>query len=323
MMRESELLSQIRAVFDQDVTKPEIIVGNGDDGAVISTHGKLIVATDVAVEGVHFRREWSSGFEVGRKITAANLADICAMGGWPEFLLVTAVIPDRWAGEALALAEGIAHEANLVGATVVGGDLSHGKELSISITAMGHCDKTLQRSGAKIGDSVVVSKIPGWSAAGLELLKAGKKIVTELQNRAISEHRTPTLEYEKYHSAISPLSCAIDVSDGLVIDSSRIAQASDVTIELDSKFLVDEDLAKLAESMSSNAMEWTLNGGEDHVLLGTTSHPELCRGFYVIGRVGERTKSLVTLDGAAISLQGYEHQWRPERADVSERPFQP
>ncbi|NDG09572.1 MAG: thiamine-phosphate kinase, partial [Actinobacteria bacterium] len=91
-MREAELIEQIQSIFAR-TGKANLIVPNGDDGAVFTSEKQVVACADVAVEGVHFRPKWSSLFEVGRKITAANLADICAMGGWPNFLLVTVVLP--------------------------------------------------------------------------------------------------------------------------------------------------------------------------------------------------------------------------------------
>ena len=208
-MRESELLQRIRAIFDRPSAQSnnsgqdQLIVGNGDDGAIFRTSDSgVVVATDVAVEGVHFRKEWSSGFEIGRKITAANLADICAMGGWPTFLLVSAVIPDTWIDQAEKIAQGIVYESDLVGAQVIGGDLSNGRDLTISITALGNVEHQLLRSGARVGESVVVSSIPGWSAAGLSLLKSGSSLNSPLAQRAISQHKSPNLEYAKYRSEI-------------------------------------------------------------------------------------------------------------------------
>lgn len=304
-MQESELLARIRAIFDRHQSKRDLIVDNGDDGAIFAPAGReVIVAADVAVEGIHFRREWSSPIDIGRKITAANLADICAMGGWPEYLIVTAVIPQRWIGDVEEIARGIAMEAELVGAAIIGGDLATGDQLSISITAIGYCEKKLLRSGAKIGDAIVVSHIPGWSAAGLDLLRIGKRNVSTLEARAIEQHRHPSIPYSKYRSSFEALHCATDISDGLIIDSSHLAKASTVTFNLHSEFLVDNELATLGDSR-----HWILSGGEDHVLLGTSDDPGSCQGFIVIGEVVSGNGE-VRLDGEEIGSAGFQHQWK-------------
>jgi thiamine-monophosphate kinase len=99
-LREAELIEQIQSIFAR-TGKANLVVPNGDDGAVFTSEKQVVACADVAVEGVHFRPKWSSLFEVGRKITAANLADICAMGGWPNFLLVTVVLPEKYLSNAL------------------------------------------------------------------------------------------------------------------------------------------------------------------------------------------------------------------------------
>jgi thiamine-monophosphate kinase len=300
-LREAELIGQIQAIFAR-TGKANLVVPNGDDGAVFTSEKQVVACADVAVEGVHFKPEWSSLFEVGRKITAANLADICAMGGWPNFLLVTVVLPEKYLSGALDLAKGIAQEADLVGAQVIGGDLSTGTELSISITALGETTKPLLRFGAKVGDSLYVSSLPGLSAAGLFLLNSGKEIGTELARKAVLQHKAPTIEYQKYRNIFAKLNCAIDVSDGLVSDAAHLAKASNVRIDLNSKILSRSELKELD---AANYLDWVLNGGEDHVLLGTST--EAAPGFIEIGNVLEGSE--VTLDGKEITAGGFAHSW--------------
>lgn len=300
-MEERELLGEIQAIFAR-TRKPNLLVPNGDDGAVFRSEGNVIACADVAVEGVHFNLEWSSLFEVGRKITAANLADVCAMGGWPTFLLVTVVLPKRLLSGALDLAKGIAHEADLVGAQVIGGDLSEGNELSISITALGETQRSILRSGAKVGDLVMVSELPGFSAAGLSLLRSSADFNSELASRAVAQHKAPSINYEKYRAAFNHLNSAIDISDGLVTDAGHIAESSGVNLDLSREALASSELKELDKE---NFIEWVLGGGEDHVLLVTAA--ESIPGFQVIGRV--QAGSGVSLDGKEISGRGYSHRW--------------
>ena len=304
-MREEVLLAQLREVFDRHSRKPDLVVDNGDDGAIFAPQGKeVVIAADVAVEGVHFKREWSSSFDIARKITAANLADICAMGGWPQYLLVTAVIPSGWLEESIEIAQGIVHEANLVDAAVIGGDLSTGHELSLSITAVGYVEKKLLRSGARPGQYVVVSHRPGWSAAGLDLLRRGEKSDSPQKLRAISAHMIPEIPYDHYRSAFPYLSSATDTSDSLLIDLGHIAQSSKVSIDIDYSSLVDPELEVLGD-----CRDWILNGGEDHVLVGTTDHPEKCPKFIVIGKVKEGSGEIF-LDGTLVERSGFQHEWK-------------
>lgn len=300
-MKEAELISKVQATFRR--TKgADLLVPNGDDGAVFSAADQVVISADVAVEGVHFDLNWSSYREIGRKITAANLADICAMGGWPEYLLVTVVLAERHLPGVLELAEGIASEADLVGAEVIGGDISKGNELSISITALGQTKRPIRRSGAKVGERVLVSSLPGYSAAGLHLLKTESNLDTDLKRAAVSIHKAPVLEYSKFQSAFSKLSSAIDISDGLLVDAGHIANASGVCIELTSEPLRESPLKEIDDA---RFLQWILTGGEDHLLLGTASEP--IEGFVEVGRVS--AGSGIKLDGQAITVAGYSHDW--------------
>ena len=301
-MKEAELLGQIQAIFARPA-KPNLSVPNGDDGAVFKYNKEVIACADVAVEGVHFKPEWSSLYEVGRKITAANLADVCAMGGWPEFVLVTVVLPEKYLGSVTELAKGIAFESDLVGAQVIGGDISSGQQLSISITALGETTRPLLRSGARVGDSVYVSHLPGLSAAGLALLKQGKVASSKIEEGAISQHKVPNVSYLKYRESFAKLNSAIDISDGLVIDAGHIASASGVGIDLNSEALKGSELKEID---GEQFFDWVLNGGEDHVLMGTTS--EEVAGFIKIGKV--LSGSGVTLDGNEIAAGGFTHSWK-------------
>jgi len=314
-VREREVLDRIRAIFDatriSTDTAGKVIVGNGDDGAVLQLSEKTVLSTDMSVEGIHFRTAWSSPEEIGRKITAANLADICAMGGWPEFILVSVAFPSRYLNSLEKLAEGIAKEAEKVGARVVGGDLSQGPELVISITAIGKTSQPILRSGAKVGDVVVVSHLPGYSAAGLLLLGQGNEIKNELEVRAVEAHCAPSLDYLKYQSAFGHLNSATDISDGLIVDASHIASASHVAIELDTSMLMTQaDFGKLQTLCGdkNQALEMVLTGGEDHVLLGTTNSPEKLPGFLEIGRVVAGHG--IYVDGTKRDGEtGYQHSW--------------
>lgn len=305
-MKEAELLGQLQAIFKRP-RKSNLIVPNGDDGAVFSANGDVIACADVAVEGVHFNLDWSSFFEVGRKITAANLADICAMGGWPEFLLVTVTLSERHLEGATELARGIAAEADLVGAEVIGGDISSGEQLSISITALGRTEKPILRSGAKVGDRVVISHLPGLSAAGLQLLSKSVELDSELKRRAVAQHKSPFIDYDRYQKAYPDLNSAIDVSDGLIIDAEHIASSSGVQIRIEVDALKSSELKELDPD---NYLRWVLSGGEDHALLGTSSR--LVPGFIEIGSVVSGSGVALNgkeLQGEELRAGGWSHSW--------------
>jgi thiamine-monophosphate kinase len=234
----------------------------------------------MAIEGVHFNRKWSTLREIGAKITAANLADIYAMGGDPKYLLVSAgLTADFGITQITELAQGIAEEAALVGASVVGGDISRAEQLVISISVFGEVEKPITRSAAKVGDSVVISGLPGKSAAGLNQLQSG---VTD--SPFISAHKKPIVNYllaKKFRNVNS----MCDVSDGLLSELNHIASASGVGIELDSKLIADiPGFKELEAGAQSDVWELVLSGGEDHVFVATTS-TEIPEGAFVIGKV--------------------------------------
>src|SRR4051794_22370568 len=241
----------IRAVVARLGTFPHVLLGPGDDAAVVAApDGRVVATTDVLVEGVHFRRDWSSAYDVGRKAAAANLADVAAMGAVGTALLVglaaPADLPVSWA---LGLADGLRDEAAVVGAAVVGGDVVRSEALVVSVTALGDLQgrAPVTRAGARAGDVVVLAGEVGRSAAGLELLEAGTT-----DGELVAAHRQPAPPYDLGPVlALAGATAMCDVSDGLLSDAGHIAAASGVQLDLDP------------------ADELVLTGGEDHALLAT------------------------------------------------------
>ena len=283
---ESEFIGALKEIFA--TSDPRIIVGIGDDGAVVtSPKSSTILAADMAVEGVHFNRAWSTLSQIGAKITAANLADIYAMGGSADYLLVSAALPkDFKLAELKELAVGIKNEAEKVGAHIVGGDISSASELVISISAFGQVENLITRSGAKVGDTVILSNLTGNSAAGLVELNLGIK-----KGPFVAAHLQPIVKYEiarEFASGSTRVNSMSDVSDGLFSELSNIAASSNVGIELDPKLMAAlagfGTLSFTAEQYGIDIWEWILNGGEDHAFVATTSNP-LPEGAIKIGQV--------------------------------------
>lgn len=317
-MLEAEVLQRVRAIFDQIANPEDLLVPNGDDGAVIAAGDKKIVlSTDMAVEGVHFNLQWSNPQQIGRKITAANLADICAMGGWPKYLLVALAFPKTFLPHLEDLAKGIVEEAKKVGAKVIGGDISTGEKVVISITAYGEAQKVLTRSAAQLGDLVLVSNLPGWSAAGLQLLQSGE-VEKEISKKAVGQHLAPEIEYQKYRAAFESAHAATDISDGLLLDALNIGTASRLGIKLNSQLIkqtpqflelqrVGERFNSFASNFDSMAMEWVLTGGEDHELLITAANE--VNGYLAIGHVVAETGVWIDEKKLTTEEMGFAHQW--------------
>ena len=271
-------------------TSDAVLLGPGDDAALLAfADGRVVATTDVLVEDVHFRRDWSSAYQIGRKAAAANLADISAMGGTAAALLVGLAVPaDVEIAWLLELADGLRDEAAVVGAVIVGGDTVRSEQVVVSVTALGGLSGApVTRSGARPGDLVVLAGRLGWSAAGLEQLHQG--ITT---GPLVDAHRVPTPPYDAGpRLAAAGATAMCDVSDGLVHDLSRIALASGVRIELDGDLLPDDVPRR-----------HVLLGGEDHALVATIASP--VAGLRVIGRVTEGEG--VAVDGEQVE-QGWEH----------------
>lgn len=262
---EEQVIEVLAEVFSSN--DPRLILGIGDDAALVRGEGQQILTTDVAVEGIHFRSDWSSAFEIGRRIAAANIADVLSMNGRCDYLLVAATLTGEetldWIRE---LAIGIQHEATRAHAIVVGGDLARSNTLSIAITAIGSTTHPITRSGAKPGDSIYLSSLTGWSAAGLSMMLNGMNF----SEKAIARYKVPELDYDVDFSAATSIS---DVSDAVLIQGRQMAKASGVAFQLDLSLIEQaesfDELKTVAEKMGLDVLDWILQGGEDHVLLAT------------------------------------------------------
>jgi len=280
-LNEAQIIGVLAEIFGTN--HRGVQVGIGDDAAVVATGEHTVITTDMAVEGTHFNCQWSGAFEIGRKITAANLADIYAMGATPTYLVAAVTLSGEESMEWISeLAQGIKHEASSCGAVVVGGDLARGAIKVISMSALGEVEKAVTRSGAQVGDSIYVSSLPGWSAAGLASIE--KSELSDLESYAVEEFCSPTLDYSMAVAfANKGAHSMCDVSDALVIQAEQLAQASGVQLVFDSEaFKVSEEfaqLSELAEASGVDVWQWIFAGGEDHVFLATGKDlPGLCVG---------------------------------------------
>jgi thiamine-monophosphate kinase len=276
-----------------------VLLGPGDDAAVVAVpDGRVVVSTDLHVDSRHFRRDWAGAADIGHRVAAANLSDLNAMGGVATALTVglaaPADLPVAWA---LELARGIVEECALVGASVVGGDLTAADQVVLAVTALGGvAGDPVRRSGARPGDLVALAGRQGWAAGGLAVLTRGFRSPRKL----VEAYRRPEPPYAAGPQAAALGATAmIDVSDGLLADAGHVAAASGVAIDLDSgAFEVAEPLVAVGAALGTDPMRFILTGGDDHPLLATfpagTALPE---GWLLVGRVAEGDG--VTVDGAA------------------------
>ena len=301
-LSEGEVLRRILARLGE---ASAVLVGPGDDAAVLSApDGRVVVTTDTLVHGPDFRLAWSSPFDIGWKSAAVNLADVAAMGARPTGLVVALAVPPALP---VSLVEGIAEglraacDALAPGCSVVGGDLTASDTLTIAVTAFGSLDgrEPVLRSGARPGDVLAISGVLGSAARGLAVLfergvdATGTPVpldpatlsTADAEALAVQLRPSPPLA-AGIEAARAGATAMMDVSDGLALDSSRIAAMSGVSIDV------------FSAALGPNAA-WAIGGGEDHGMLATfRADASLPPSFRVIGRVLEAGEVPVLVDGA-------------------------
>lgn len=301
---EFALIDALSTLF---VPRERVLLGPGDDTAVVAADRAVLVTTDLLVEGRHFRREWVGAADVGRRAAAASMADVAAMGGTTTAVVVGFAapgdLPAQWAYD---LAAGLAEETDGVGASVVGGDVTASDAVVIAVTALGSTDTTpLTRAGAQAGDVVAVAGRLGWAAAGLAVLRRGFRS----PRAVVDAYRRPSPPYSSGpEAAASGATAMIDVSDGLLADLGHMATASAVAIDVHSGALVPaEPLEAVGAALGVEPLRFCLTGGDDHALAATfPGDSALPPGWAIIGSVAPGAG--VTVDGVAYEAPtGHEH----------------
>jgi len=238
-----------------------LAVGLGDDAAVLTVPRgeRVVVSTDAAVEGIHFRHEWMSLREIGYRATSAALSDLAAMAAAPVGVLVAFTTRAEDAKELLEVADGIADAVRKAGTVIAGGNLSVGPSLSITTTVIGSAFAPLTRRGARAGDAVYVTGRFGGPAAAVRALGSGAEPRPDHRARFIAP--APRLKEARW-LAVRGATAAIDISDGLARDAEHLAVASNVSVE------IDVDRVPMLDGVTS---EDALGGGEEYELLVTGS----------------------------------------------------
>jgi thiamine-monophosphate kinase len=308
---EFEVIEALRARFEvPGGPLPAGDLGIGDDAAVVTLPGggRVVMATDLVVDGVHVDLTTSSPEDVGWKSLMVTVSDLGAMGCAPSHALLSVAAPAGFPIERLG--DGVAEAAATAGCAVVGGDLSAAPVLVVSVTAVGPTpggEPPLRRSGARPGDRLLVTGPLGSSAAGLRLL--GGPAGASASSALTTAHRRPVARLrEGWTAREAGVTAAIDVSDGLTADVVHLAEASGVGVDLE---------VGVALVAGGATRDEALSGGEDYELVLATPDPDRLRAAFRaeglrppldLGRCTDRPGDW-RLDGAPLPVAGWRHRF--------------
>ena len=339
-MRVSDLgeFGLIRRIADLlPLPDSDVVVGIGDDVAVLRACGSdyLLATCDAQVENIHFLRGSITPHQLGRKTAAINISDIAAMGGSPAWALVSLMLPgDIEVDFVDELYRGMGEQLGEAGAAIVGGNISKiSAEIVIDFFLLGRVPRNqmVLRSGARVGDMIMVTGSLGDSRAGLELIRRPELMVSqEIMDRAKKRHLSPVprIAEGRALAATGHVGAMADVSDGLVGDLGHICRASKVGAEIRMKDLpISMAAREVAEASGFDAWKWALTGGEDYELLFTAAPEhalELQRKLeettgiegHVIGRVVDEQHGIHVLmpNGKELACSGDLAGWDHYRA---------
>jgi len=314
---ERRVVSLIRRRFG--AKRADVLIGIGDDAALVKTPGKLLLTTDVLVEDEDFRRHGHPPRLLGRKALNVNLSDIAAMGGRPLHALVGLAVPgDVEASWLRQFMGGFRAAARESGVALVGGDLSQGEKIMIAVTVTGQAECPVRRCGARPGDAIFVSGTLGDAAGGLRLLeKGGHRGVVKAVQPLIDAFLDPAprLALGRLLARRKLATAMIDVSDGLSVDLAHICEESGVGAEVEERRI---PISAALAHMALDPLDMALDGGEDFELLFTVKPAKLDEveslarrhGLTRIGRVTAGRKVMLVGPGKerkALRARGFEH----------------
>ena len=274
-INEFELINRLTA--DLPTYNSNIIKGVGDDCAVIKqADGNYLLTTcDSQVDGVHFDSLVSTPRQIGQKAVAVNVSDIAAMGGRPTYCMVSLIIPKKLKPDYIqAIYDGIKMSCASDKIQIIGGNITSGKQLIIDITMMGavKSDELLLRSGAKVGDKVLVTGSLGMAATGLKLIQ-NPDVIVENKDELIQKQLSPVacLSVATVIAQSKLATSMIDISDGLLSDIGHICDVSEVGVIIyELQIPILKSVLQVEEQLDLIPLSLATSGGEDYELLFTT-----------------------------------------------------
>ena len=254
---------------------PDLVVGVGDDAAVfgnVFTNGDYqLVTADMLIEKSHFRCDWATPEQIGIKSVSCNVSDIAAMGGIPTFMFVSlALTPDTEVEWAEALYQGMSDACHRYDVVLAGGDTTHGRMITISITLLGRVspENLCLRSHARPGELICVTGPLGGSAAGLALLTAGLNSPDYLKDK----HLAPECRLDVSPLIAPEAGAMIDISDGLAAEVNHICDQSGTGAKITlADIPIHPSVIDAAHAIGEDPYLFALSGGEDFELLFSIS----------------------------------------------------
>ena len=300
----------IRRYFSRPTDSPDVVTGVGDDGAVLrpAPGRDLVTVIDTMVAGTHFPLLMPAR-DVGYRVVAVNLSDMAAMGAEPRWMTLALTLVDADAAWLEAFAGGLYEAASEWGVALVGGDTTSGDQLVVSVQMSGELapGTALYRSGARAGDTIYVTGTVGDAAAGLALLQDGRS-----DHALARRFARPTARVRAGTALAGIANAAIDLSDGLVADLSKLLEASGVGAEVDLEHLpLSKEL--LAEAGREQALRYAMGGGDDYELCFTMPASELpdalATEVTAIGRITGQAGLVCRDRGTVVPFDdtGYRH----------------
>ena len=298
----------IRRYFQSDAQSPGVVVGIGDDGAILQTSPgtQQVQVTDTLVEGVHFPANVDAG-DIGYRVVAVNLSDIAAMGARPRWMTLALTLWDKdesWVEEFAAGLLGAAAQYDVV---LVGGDTTQGDSVVVTVHVTGEVSEgnAILRTGAQPGDTVFVSGTVGDAAAGLELIRQ------DVSDGALAQRfLKPTPRIELGLALAGRAHAAIDISDGLVADLRKMLNASGTGAEIDIDTIPLSDALRARFDLDS-AYQFAMTGGDDYELCFTAPAEAVADigGITPIGAVTENSDLVCRRDSriVEVDMSGYRH----------------